>query len=522
MADRIRVSQGWSRNRRSISAVTTLRKDFHCTDEELAALREPRDDIVGEREVEADDYALEHGAFRTYRRTLKVKQAESGGWDVEQTTRYTLAIPVFGWLFRLPTRRALHNRKDRFSYWWAPPDRLDAHAATILGLLCGVQIVDGYLGTVLTQTLTFATTEFGRGNTAQGVVFGVVRIAIVIALGALALADKRGRRPLLIGSGIAGCAMTFVGGLSPNIWFLGGTQLVARGFSTALGILIIVVATEEMPARSRAWAASVLALSAGLGAGMAVWILPVADTSIRGWRAIYLVAALGIAVMVWAGKRLPETRRFAEGLKHPPALSLDDRKRRKNRLLLLAVSAYLTAMFFIPASSFQNDFLRDERGFDATTIALFTFVTSTPIGIGVLIGGYLAESRGRRRVGALGLSIGTVCTAWAFFLSGTGLWLVTLAGSVLGAIAIPALAVYGPELFGTHDRARANGILVTGGVMGSATGLLVAGLLSDRWGNVGSPLALLAAGPMIVVTLILTIYPETAGKELEELNPEDA
>ncbi len=501
--------------------MTTLREELHCSDEELAALREPRDDVVGERHIDADDYGLEHGPFRTYRRTLHVEPARGGGWNVEQTIRYTLAIPVFGWLFRLPTRRAMRHRKDRFSYWWAPPDRLDAHAATVLGLLCGVQIVDGYLGTVLTQTLTFATTEFDRGNTAQGVVFGVVRIAIVIALGALALADRRGRRPLLLWSGVAGCAMTFVGGLSPNLWFLGGTQLIARGFSTALGILIIIVATEEMPARSRAWAASVLALSAGLGAGMAVWILPVADTSVRGWRAIYFVAALGIAVMVWAGRRLPETRRFAEGLKHPPVLSAADRERRRNRLILLAVSAYLTAMFFIPASSFQNDFLRDERSFDATGITLFTIVTSTPIGIGVLTGGYLAESRGRRRVGAVGLTIGTVCTTWAFFSSGTGLWVATLAGNVLGAMAIPALAVYGPELFGTHDRARANGILVTGGVLGSATGLLVAGFLSDRWGDLGLPLLLLASGPLIVVALVLTVYPETAGKELEELNPED-
>jgi len=501
--------------------VTTLREELHCSDDELAALREPRNDIVGECQVDVDDFGLDHGPFRTYRRTLDVQAAEGGGWDVEQTTRYALAIPVFGWLFRWPTRRAMRRRKDRFAYWWAPPDRLDAHAATVLGLLCGVQIVDGYLGTVLTQTLTFATTEFDRGNTAQGIVFGVVRIAIVIALGALALADKRGRRPLLISSGIAGCVMTFLGGLSPNLWFLGGTQLVARGFSTALGILIIVVATEEMPARSRAWAASVLALSAGLGAGMAVWVLPIADTSIRGWRAIYLVAVLGIAVMVWAGKRLPETQRFAEGLKHPPILTDADRRRRKNRLILLAVSAYLTALFFIPASSFQNDFLRDERGFDATAITFFTFVTATPIGIGVLIGGYLAESHGRRRVGALGLTIGTVCTAWAFYLTGPGLWFASLAGNVLGAIAVPALVVYGPELFGTHDRARANGILVTGGVLGSATGLLVAGLLSDRWDDFGLPMTLLATGPMVVVVLVLTIYPETAGKELEELNPED-
>ena len=63
-------------------------------------------------------------------------------------------------------------------------------------------------------------------------------------------------------------------------------------------------------------------------------------------------------------------------------------------------------------------------------------------------------------------------------------------------MAVPALAVYGPELFGTHDRGRSNGIIITIGVMGSVLGLLVAGVLSDRLGGeLGPALALLAVGP---------------------------
>ena len=502
--------------------MTTLTEELHCSDAELAALREPRNDVVGEARSGEDDFALEHGPFRTYRRTLRVESATEGTWKVQQTTRYTLAVPVWGWLFWFPIRQAMRRRQPSFSYWWAPPDRLDNHAATVLGLLCGVQIVDGYLGTVLTQTLTFAAKEFDHGNTAQGIVFGVVRVGVLLALAALALSDRKGRRTLLIATGMSSSALTFLGGLAPNLWWLGGSQLFARGLSTALGILIAVMATEEMSARTRAWAASVLALSAGLGSGMAVWVLPIADTSIRGWRAVYLLGAVGIAVIYWAGRRLPETRRFEEGLSHRPGLDEEAKQRRRDRLVLLAISAFLVAMFVAPASSFQNDFLKDERGFSATDVSLFTVVTSTPIGLGVLLGGYLAETRGRKRVGALGLVLGTACRAASFFLSGPMLWVITLAGGILGGIAVPALAVYGPELFGTHDRGRANGLIVTIGVAGSAVGLLAAGLLSDQWGSeLGPPMALLAIGPLIVAGLILTKFPETAGKELEELNPED-
>jgi hypothetical protein len=59
-------------------------------------------------------------------------------------------------------------------------------------------------------------------------------------------------------------------------------------------------------------------------------------------------------------------------------------------------------------------------------------------------------------------------------------------------------------------------------VAGSAFGLLVAGTLSDRLGGqLGPALALLALGPIVVAALVLFRYPETAGRELEDINPED-
>jgi MFS family permease len=501
---------------------SVIHLEIECDDAELARRREPRDDIVAEHTLDEDRWILADGPFSDYERRLEVSPSSPGRWRVRETTSFRLAIPVWGWLFRFPIRRALKRRQDRFSYWWAPPDRLSARAAMVLGLLCAVQIVDGYLGTVLTQTVTFAADEFGRGNEAQGWVLGTVRAGVLFSLVTVAMADRRGRRTMLVAAGVGSCAFTFLGGLSPNLWALGATQLVARGLSTGLGILIAIVAVEEMPARSRAWAASVLVLSAGLGSGMAVWVLPLADLDVRGWRVIYLLAGMGVLVVVWVGRRLPETLRFtsAAAVVSAPATE-NERNRRRNRLLLLALSAFLLSMFYAPASSFQNDFLKDERNFDATKISIFTVVTSTPAGLGVLLGGYLAESRGRRPVGAAGLVIGTTMATAAYFSTGIGLWLFTLLGVVLGGIAVPALAVYGPELFGTHDRGRANGLVVTVGVLGSAVGLIFVGQFSDQLGEIGPALAILALGPMIVAGMVLTLYPETAGLELEEINPED-
>lgn len=488
-------------------------------DERLRSLHRPRRDLVEEVADPArpGSFALGTGPFHHYRREVAAPVPDgSGAFGVTETFEYAIAAPMWHLLFRWPVARTLRRpQADGDAPWWAPPARLDARASGVLALLCTVSMVCGYLGTVITQTITFAADEFGNDKGDQGAALASVRVGVLLSMAILALADRRGRRALTSWGTIAACACTVLGAASVDLWTLGATQTLARGITTAVALLVTIVAAEELPAGARAYGLSVLTLTAGLGAGMAVWVLPVADLDVRAWRIVYVIPALAIPLLLHVVRELPETRRFEVAVTTRPA------PMSRARLAVLAASAFLLLSFRTPASQLQNEFLRDERGYSASMITLFTVVTATPIGIGVFVGGRLADEHGRRLVGAVALVSGTALVVVSFLTHGVAMWVWQLIGLIVGAATVPALGVYGPELFGTRSRGTANGIVTIAGVLGSTVGLLAASALSDNIG-LGKALAVFAAGPAIVAMLVLLAYPETAHLELEAINPGDA
>jgi MFS family permease len=377
-------------------------------------------------------------------------------------------------------------------------------------------MLTGYLGTTITQTMTFAADEFDASKAAQGSTLGAVRAGVLLSLILMAAADRRGRKRLLTICAVGGAVASAAGALAPSLWALGATQTFARAFSTALALLIGVVAAEEMPSGGRAFAASVLAMTGALGAGGAVILLPLAGLAPWTWRIIYLVPLVGLVFFLRVSRDIPESRRFLR----PHARTT--MRGHRGRLLLLGASGFFGLIFLAPITQFQNDFLRDEHGFAAWQLTVFTFATSTPAGIGVIVGGRLADERGRRIVGAVGTLGGAIFLALAYQVDGPWLWVCWLVGSMVAAVTVPALGVYGPELFPTALRGKANGLITLGSVAGSTVGLFLAGRFADEWGSLGPGIAILALGPLIVSLLVLTLYPETAHLELEDINPEDA
>nr|MCU0261893.1 MFS transporter [Ilumatobacteraceae bacterium] len=212
-------------------------------------------------------------------------------------------------------------------------------------------------------------------------------------------------------------------------------------------------------------------------------------------------------------------RRFAAH--HVAAPGARSPRLNRRRLALLATVAFAGSIFVAPASFFQNRYLTDIRDFSGGMIGIFSIVVGTPAGLGLIVGGRFADTSGRRRLIALTLPLGTAFIVAAFAVGGPALWVSALLGGILSSAAYPALAVYRTELFPTGNRGRAAGLLTASALLGGIAGLLLAGALLDTGWPHGQVMGLLALGQIVVVITVLTSFPETAHRGLEELNPED-
>ncbi len=465
-------------------------------------------------------FRSDHGPFTHWKRTLRTEASNDGSTSAIETIDFRLASPLWRPILTPIIKRYLRRPMATPAPWWAPPDRLDERSAFALSLLAIATLAAAYLGTLLSQTITFVADEFEADRGTQGLVTGVTRVGALLALVIVARADKVGRRRMLLAAGTGATLFAIGTALAPTIWVFAGTQTLSRGLSTGFAILIGVNAAEESPAGSRAWVTSVLALCAGLGSGMVLWLVPIADAGTRSWRWLYVVAVGVLPVLWFLRNRITETRRFERLQQGLSAAKAPVTAAMRKRFVMLATVGFALSMFSAPSSNFQNEYLRDERGFSGARISLFSTIVSTPIGIGVAIAGPLADRRGRRLVGAVGVLGGVGFGVLRYGFGGPLMWFAGVLTTVIGAATIPALGVYGPELFPTSRRGMANGLLTCVSVVGSVLGLWFVGEMTQRW-SFGRVFAWLAVVPLLSIAVIAR-YPKTAQRALEELNPEDA
>jgi len=509
--------------------------------------------------VERELLQLE-GPFASYRRTVRLSSAGPGRCLVVQTVELELGLPWWSWLLALPLRIALGGITPTGSGrmpWWAAPQRLGRRAALVIASLAALVAVQGVVAGALPETLTYAASEMHASTLGQAVVFAAVGLSALPALLALVLADKRGRHGVVVWGTASAVAFSGLSALAPSVTWLLASQFLVGALVGAAGIAAVVVAVEEVPAGCRAWSLGVLGMAGGLGAGVPLALLPVAGLGPGGWRWVYALSAAALPVVVLSARQLPESMRWrasqgqgsigdrpgqASRGRPPstsapmgPHLSRRHEPRRPaskgsrlslpapSRLALVAAGALLLALFATPAEQFQTEFLRRQRGYSPVSISVLQQLAGTLGGLGGLLGGRLADTHGRRPVGAASVALAMAATLVSYFFRGWLMWSGAAIGELCLYATVPVLGVYGAELFATRSRARAAGSVGAATALGGATGLLVAGALAGPKGAGLAPtLGVLALGPVLLVVLLFSCYPETARASLEQLAPGQA
>jgi MFS family permease len=362
--------------------------------------------------------------------------------------------------------------------------------------------------------------QVGLSGTDLGIGLAIIRLASLFSLPLVGLADRLGRRRLLVEVTILGLVLTIVAAASPGYWWFVVIFALGRPLLSATNALTQVMATEETDSHDRSKAVSLIAAGYGIGAGLAAVIHSLASGTL-GFRGIFALTVIPLGVTLVIRRWVEEPDRFTvshAATDHPLPVFGAVTGPYRNRVIILCALGLAISVITGPANSFVFLYAQDVlhlKGY--VTAAMVVASGATGLG-GLLIGRWLADHIGRRPTCTMAIVamsvLGVVTYSGSRVLLVVGYVLAVLSGSVLA----PSIGSLLTELFPTSIRASVAGWWVAAGVIGAVAGLLLFGSIA----GVGNHFAVAARFTFLPIALtggLFWFLPETKGKEPEDLLP---
>jgi len=459
-------------------------------------------------------------------------------------------------------------------------NRVDGYLIFLFALLSTATLFDGFDAAMLTIAAPDVRQTLGINVSDWGFVFAITRLGAIASFFLLALADRFGRRSLMmltivgftIANGYSGFAVTKG---EFTLW-----QTLARIFLTAEYGLAVIMIGEEFPARLRGRAIAILTSFATLGvmfiarlqpyillpdcdsgsvaagdcvapasnalrdAGMAAvaaiqtWMGRPVDGA--DWRVLYILGLLPLLLVLALRLGLRETRRFEAEHVHrssqaPGILAtlrrelanartpwLPEYRRRTLMVVLLWNCVYVVTA---PSVAYWVIFAREQLGFTPALVGSIVFWGYGGGVAGNYTAGYLIDRIGRRLTCATLYTLAAISICLLYQITSVAGQYVCMIATVFAfSAAITATHVYATELFPTAIRATGYGWATNffGRVTEFVTPALM-GLLMARFDvSLSAAVAVVSVGPIIGGLLVLMFAPETRGLTLEQVQEQAA
>ena len=385
---------------------------------------------------------------------------------------------------------------------------------------------EAYNTLIINLALPYIGKQFHADAGTLGFAVGIINVGTMAAFIPVRLADRYGRRLLLLAVVSAFTFFTMATAFAAGIVSFIVLQFFARLFLVSEVGVGPIMLTEELPARYRGRAIILSMAIAALASIFGPLAFPWLVTTRLGWRTLYLVAGAMVPLLAIYWGRIKETRRWAEQSKNRAKISLlrDFRattgvfQRRYWREIVAGTSIwFLTNFWTTTVLFFFGYYAIRERGWTPSMLRnTMTFAYLVAFAF-YLSAGPLLDFAGRRLTAFLYFGLGSLSLIICFRAETH--WIIVAAYTVaMGMNAVWGIsATITAEIFPTSMRASANAVV--NNLMGR-TGMVVAsafvGFFSTRLGSLSSAVVLVGVISLIASPIVL-LLPETKGQVLEDI-----
>jgi SHS family lactate transporter-like MFS transporter len=411
-------------------------------------------------------------------------------------------LPAVAW-WREPT-------KDQWYAWIAAwlGWTLDAFDFTIF-LLIMVPIAKTFNVPLVEVTTVFTLTLWGR---------------FIGATGSGWLADRLGRKPLLMISIAWYSVCNFIAGLAPTFWVLFVFRAllgIGMGAEWPVGAALSM---ETWPTRSRGFMGAVLQGSWGIGFLLSSGLYALLYNLI-GWRGLLIIGVLpALAIIyirifikeppVWVENR--RLQRLQQREVRTPLFSIFKLSMLRNTLTACFMMASAFVLYYTNYALFATH-LQLDLHLSPALVALPIALANALFFISSLFWGWVAEQIGRRWAiiipGVIGIPVSLI-----YLLIPDYTWVV-VGFALQGMFALGGMHVHYPaylsERFPTEVRATAAGFCYhQGAIWGGLAGPVLVGYATRNHVALSGPILVTTIVCLVIFVIAVYLGPETRGKEL--------